>query len=361
MSASRFRPPRSSPYARLDTPLVGRVDEHVISSAVLAGNPLGDPADRPLWVSVPAGWDGVTALPVVYVVQGYTGQLSMWRNRQPFRRTPLEAVDDLLADPAMPPVLVVHVDAWTSLGGSQLLDSPSLGRYASYLTGEVVPWVDAHYPTLARSSSRAIAGKSSGGYAAMRTAMDFPELFGAFATHAGDALFEVCYAPGFPDLARALRPYDASIEAFLADLTAPGRVPLVKPSDGPLVEVAGYSCAYDDAPDGSAELPFDPVTGALIPDVWARWLTHDPVRRAATPEGSAALAGMRGVWIDAGTGDDYHLDLGAIAFRDAALAAGLPAARLRFELFDATHAAIEWRYPMALRWLAEHALERADG
>src|SRR5487761_317081 len=30
--------------------LAGRIDHHVISSAVLVGNPLGDPADRPLWV-----------------------------------------------------------------------------------------------------------------------------------------------------------------------------------------------------------------------------------------------------------------------------------------------------------------------
>ena len=38
-----------------------------------------------------------------------------------------------------PPAIVVCVDAWTSLGGSQFLDSPAIGRYHTYLCDEVVP------------------------------------------------------------------------------------------------------------------------------------------------------------------------------------------------------------------------------
>ena len=38
------------------TDLAGRIDEHVFSSTVLRGNPLGDPAERPLWVYVPPGY-----------------------------------------------------------------------------------------------------------------------------------------------------------------------------------------------------------------------------------------------------------------------------------------------------------------
>ena len=40
--------------------LAGRIDEHVITSAALAGNPLGDAVDRPLWVYVPPGYDDST-------------------------------------------------------------------------------------------------------------------------------------------------------------------------------------------------------------------------------------------------------------------------------------------------------------
>jgi ferredoxin-NADP reductase len=60
---------------------------------------------------------------------------------------------------------------------------------------------------------------------------------------------------------------------------------------------------------------------------------------------------MRAIWIDAGRRDEYYLDLGAAAFRQAVAEAGVPDDRVHFELFDATHAAIEYRYPMAVGWL----------
>src|SRR5204863_497538 len=82
--------------------------------------------------------------------------------------------------------------------------SPGTGRYHTYLCEEVVPWVDATYRTLADRDHRGIAGKSSGGYGAMVTPMRRPDLFGGLATHAGDALFEVCYQAGVRKSARAL-------------------------------------------------------------------------------------------------------------------------------------------------------------
>src|SRR5436309_7265775 len=161
--------------------LAGRLDEHGLDSAALAGNPLGEPARRPLWVYTPPGAAEGATLPAVYLIQGFTGQLDMWRNRSAFRPSVLELVDDLRA-----PVRVVFVDAWTSYGGSQFVDSSGVGRYHTYLCEDVVGFVDDRYPT----SARAIAGKSSGGYGAMVSAMLRPDVFSGFATHAGDALFE---------------------------------------------------------------------------------------------------------------------------------------------------------------------------
>ena len=113
--------------------------------------------------------------------------------------------------------MVVLVDAWTSLGGSQFLNSTSTGRYLDYLCDEIVPFVDARYPTAADREHRALAGKSSGGYGAMVVPMLRPEVFGALASHAGDALFECCYLPEFPKIARTLRDhFDGSMDALLA-------------------------------------------------------------------------------------------------------------------------------------------------
>src|SRR5207253_11348205 len=90
------------------------------------------------------------------------------------------------ADDAQPPAIVVWADAWTSLGGSQFVDSPGTGRYHTYLCEDVIPFVDARYRTLAGAAHRGISGKSSDGYGAMITPLLRPDLFGGLATHAGD-------------------------------------------------------------------------------------------------------------------------------------------------------------------------------
>jgi len=313
--------------------LAGQLDEHELESAALAGNPLGDPSRRPLWVYEPPGAEGAT-LPAIYLIQGFTGQVDMWRNRSAFRPSVIELIDDLRA-----PARVVLVDAWTSLGGSQFVDSPVVGNYHTYLCEDVVGFVDERYPT----GARAIAGKSSGGYGAMITAMLRPDVFAGLATHAGDALFELCYLTEFPQVVRALRDdYDGSYDAFWEDFRT--RPAFTKAADAALINTYAMAACYS-----AGELPFDIATGRLKPDVWERWLAWDPVRMVDAH--ADALRGLRAIYIDAGTRDEYFLDLGAEAFRRALEQIGVT--DVFFELFDARHGAIEYRYPLALRYLAD--------
>lgn len=329
--------------------LKGRFDEITFESAALKGNPLGDPSRRPLWVYLPPGYDREPArrYPTVYEIQGLTGQVDMWRNRSPFRKNFPELADELFARDDAPPCIVVWVDCWTSLGGSQFLDSPGTGKYHTYLCEEIVPWVDAHYRTLPRREHRGIAGKSSGGYGAMVTPMLRPDLWGGLATHAGDALFEVCYLPDFRKSIRALRDdYAGSFERFWKDFR--GRPAFSKESDFHLLNDWCMAACYSADADGSVRLPYDPETGALVPDVWERWLAWDPVRMV--PKHAGALHTMKGIYIDAGKHDQFFLDLGAEAFRRALAQIGIT--DVFFELFDATHSNIEYRYPLGLKYLA---------
>ena len=333
------------------TDLAGRLDEHVIDSALLRGNPLGDPHERPLWVYVPPGYDDEPErrYPTVYVIQGYTGHLEMWRNRQPYRQPFPETADAVFASGEAPPTIVVYVDAWTAYGGSQFVDSPGTGRYHSYLCDEVVPFVDSRYRTLAHRDHRAISGKSSGGFGAMITPMLRPDLFGSLATHAGDALYEYCYVPEFAKAVRYLRDYGGDIQRWWDDFR--GRVSFTKQGDESLLMLLGVSACFSADADGTPRLPFDAETGRLVPSVWQRWLDWDPVRMVSQrPE---AVGSWRAVWIDAGTRDEWFLDVGAQAFRAEILAAGLPEERVHFETFDAGHGGIDFRYPLALAWLAE--------
>jgi hypothetical protein len=328
----------------------GRWDEHTIASEALHGNPLGDPSDRPIWVYVPPGYDDEPdrRYPAIYMIQGLTGQLDMWRNRSPFRRNFPELSDELFARGEAPPAITVWVDCWTSLGGSQFLDSLGTGNYLTYLCDEVVPFVDERYRTIADRDHRGIAGKSSGGYGAMVVPMLRPELWGGLATHAGDALFETCYLPAFRESVRALRDdYDGSFENFWKDFRS--RPALSKPSDGHLLNDWCMAACYSTDPDGTVRLPFDPATGELLQDVWERWLEKDPVRMV--PAHADALRSMRAIYIDAGKKDEYYLDLGAEAFRRELESIGVT--DVSFELFDATHMSIEYRYPLSLTYLAE--------
>jgi S-formylglutathione hydrolase FrmB len=328
----------------------GRFEQQTITSRALAGNPLDDPAERPLWVYLPPGCgdEPDRRYPSIYVLQGLTGQVDMWWSRSAFRPTTPERIDQLFAGGTVPPAIVVLVDAWTSLGGSQFVDSPATGRYHTYLCDEIVPWIDSQYRTLPRREHRGIAGKSSGGYGAMITPMLRPDQWGGLATHAGDALFEMSYLPEFPHSLRALRDqYAGSFENFWQDFRS--RPAFSKNSDHHLLNDWCMAACYSADEDGTVHLPYEITTGKLIPEVWERWLAHDPVRMV--PHHAQALRTMKAIYIDAGKRDEFFLDLGAGAFRQALEQIGVT--DVFFELFDATHMSIEYRYPLSLKYLAE--------
>jgi S-formylglutathione hydrolase FrmB len=337
------------PWSRTFT---GRLEETEIESSVLEGNPLGDPTVRPLLVYLPPGYDDERdrRYPSVYVIQGFTGQVDMWRNRDAFRPTYLELLDALFSggddEGAVPPAIVVLVDCWTSLGGSQFLNSHATGRYLDHLCDEVVGFVDAGYRTVASRDRRGIQGKSSGGYGAMVVPMLRPDTFGALASHAGDSLFEACYLPEIREAARALREhYDGSIERFLEDFRS--RRPMSKPWDGVLLDEYAMAACYSADPDGTVQLPFEPLTGRLREDVWARWLEKDPVRMV--PRHAEALRSMRAIWLDAGTKDEFYLDNGAAAVSEELERIGVTHT---LEFFDDGHMGINYRYPRSMAFLA---------
>jgi S-formylglutathione hydrolase FrmB len=320
--------------------LPGRWQELSFASEALRDNPLGDPHQRPVYVWTPPSYDeGEQRYPAVYLLQGFTGLAPAWFNVRPWRRSVPEEIDELA-----PEAIVVLVDAFTALGGSQFVDSAAIGRYHTYLCDDLVPWIDTQF----RAGARALHGHSSGGYGAMVNAMLRPDLFAGFATHAGDALFEDSYQHEFTDVVRALRDsYDGSYQRFWEDFRS-GRQPLAKPTDHSLVNIYAMAAAYSEG-----EMPFDPETGELRDQVWSRWLQWDPVRMAREPRYAEALRSMRAIWIAAGKRDEFNLDLGAVAFHRAVTAAGVDENVVHFELHDGGHFDTAWTVTAALSYLAE--------
>jgi hypothetical protein len=157
-----------------------------------------------------------------------------------------------------------------------------------------------------------------------------PDVFGALASHAGDALFECCYQPLFPSAARELRDrFEGSRRVFHEPIS------LANWRESPLLFAAyGTACAYtpDPARPGEAPLPFETTTGRPIGEAWAEWLARDPVRMAARH--ADALRGMRRIYLDAGRHDEFFLDLGAQALSQELSRLGVAHT---LELFDGSH------------------------
>jgi S-formylglutathione hydrolase FrmB len=322
--------------------------ELALESEALQGNRLGDPATRPLFVWTPRNYDAEPErrYPTIYLLHAMTSQARAWFNVSPFTPSLAEQLDGLDLD-----ALLVAVDGFTSLGGAQWIDSPAIGDYGRYLCDDVIGFVDGRFRTLPEAAHRGLAGTSSGGFGAMAWSMLRPDLFGGFATHAGDALFDVTLGAELAPAAQALRNlYEGSFEAFWSDFRS-GRPVFENHTDPLLQNVYATAAAFSAAPNGTVDLPFSLDTGALLPDVFARWLAWDPVRMA--PKHAEALAGLRAIWIDAGRQDEYRLDLAAVAFRDAVVAAGPATNVLHFELFDGGHRRLGRRLAESLPHLAK--------
>jgi hypothetical protein len=333
--------------ARWDRPLAGCLDRLLVGSELLEGNPLGDSAVRPLFVYRPPAADSETRqrLPSVYLLQGFGGQLEEWLAPTASGPTTIERLDAMFCAGECPPALIVFVDASTSRGGSQFLNSTGCGRYLDYVCDEVIPFVDTRYATLGAREHRGVSGKSSGGYGAMLVSMLRPDLFGALASHAGDALFECCYQPFFPVAARMLRShFEGSWDTFedrIETADFDWRQCAV------LFAAYGTACAYTPDPNrpGKPLIPFDSL-GRPIEEIWSLWLALDPVRMARSHAG--ALASMRRIYLDAGRNDEFFLDLGAEAFSDELARLGIDHS---LELFDGNHDGVDQRIPAAIREL----------
>ncbi|MCA9529672.1 MAG: alpha/beta hydrolase [Myxococcales bacterium] len=322
--------------------LRGRLVRSVFTSGCLAGNRLGDPAQRSVLVYLPPEYDGARRFPVVVLLPGFASTHESMLAAGPWEQSVVDRFDRLIAERRSAPAILALPDCMTRWGGSQFLDSPATGRYQTYLVEEVLAHLDETFRTIPEAAGRAVAGRSSGGFGALRLVMDRPGYFGAVASHAGDAAFEVSMRPMLTTAAIALD-RAGGLEAFAARL----------PDGGPATSaefdaafVLAASCAYapePDAPPPHCALPFDPRTAALRADVWERWLAHDPLVRV--PDHAGALAALALIFLDAGSRDEHGLCFAARQLADAMTGAGVP---VTFEEFEGGHRGTSFRYERSL-------------
>jgi enterochelin esterase-like enzyme len=100
-------------------------------------------------------------------------------------------------------MIIVMPNEKTNWFGSFYTNSSATGNWEDFTTSELVNFIDKKYRTIARASSRAIAGHSMGGYGAITLAMKHPEVF-SITYGMNSALFCFCgeLTPDNPDFVK---------------------------------------------------------------------------------------------------------------------------------------------------------------
>jgi len=343
------------------------------TSKILKGNPLNDPHVRKVGVWLPPQYDTdkKCRFPVLYDLVGFTGSGLAHANWKAFNENLLERAARLIHEQKMGPTIFVLPDCFTALGGNQYVNSSAIGNYADYLTREIIPFVDKKFRTLASREHRGCFGKSSGGYGSIIHAMKYPQYWGAIADHSGDSFFDFIYWHDWPNTLNELSKYrlpkrkagaydaraesnrkglaegldDGRIKRFLQQMWKKG-----KPSGGEVMCIMNLCMAATYDPDPRApngfRVPFNMESGEPISKRWANWRDNDPVN--LVEKYKANLKTMRGIFIDCGWRDQYHIHYGTRMLSKRLAAAGV---RHTYEEFDDNHSDVDYRMDTSLPFL----------
>jgi enterochelin esterase-like enzyme len=180
----------------------GTVSRISVHGQSLEGNLEGDSPEREVSVYLPPGYEAHKShrYPVVYLLHGFTDTDLRWFGSEPlFNGT---AAADRAFSNGTPEMIVVMPNAKTRYFGSMYTSSPATGDWETFVTHDLVAYIDSHYRTIPNRMSRGLAGHSMGGYGTIRLGMKHPEVFSSIYS-----LSACCLAPqNLQDPARAKSP-----------------------------------------------------------------------------------------------------------------------------------------------------------
>ena len=192
--------------------------------------------------------------PVVYLLNGYDGNYAQWTKTAPQLA---KTADDLK-------MIFVYPDGGKS---SWYFDSPidSTSQYESYIIKELVPYVDANFPTKANPKSRAITGLSMGGHGGLYLAIRHLDIFGAAGSTSGG--FDLRPFPKSWNLQNILGEYETN-QARWYDYTVMRQVELLTNKQLAII----FDCGVDDI--------FINVNRALHEKLLQLKIDHDYIERS---------------------------------------------------------------------------------
>ena len=316
-----------------------------IESEVLRANPLGDSPTRynpvliPLGKPPPAGW------PVVFQLAGFSGNGPFVFNLKSFEDGQPRILDQAVEKGEAPRAVYVFVDAMTSWGGSQFINSSGTGRYEDYIVKELAGAVAA-IPGVSNDSDHwCVTGGSSGGYGALHLSSAYPERFGLAAAVAPDSFFEVSLLTEFLTALPTLKKL-GGVAGVKKELNA-GRFMKRREAHAVLNAICMGLCY---APDGAGgfELPVDRENGRVLPEIFSKYRKRDPIEFLA--DRAHGVSKLKSIYLDVGTKDQFYLQYGSRQIRDVLTGMRAP---LTYQEFDGNHFEIGDRRPEVWKWLLQ--------
>lgn len=258
-----------------------------VHSPAIEGNLEGESADRDVFVVLPPGYASHPdkRYPVVYALHGYWIGAEQWMKEIHVPQT----IEGAFAKGAGE-MIVVLPDSKTIYDGSFYSSSVTVGDFESFVSRDLVSYVDGHYRTLATRESRGLAGHSMGGYGTARIGIKHSDVFGAIYM-----LSPCCLS------ARSVDPGEM---VALEGVKVPGDMAKLPPmAHGQLASAAAWSPDPKNPP-----LYFDlPVKdGAVRPEIVAKWAANAPL--AFLDQYIGPMRRYRAIAIDVGDQDMLKTD-----------------------------------------------------
>lgn len=295
-----------------------------IQSEVLKKNPLKDSAFRSNPVLSPRNWNH-HKFGVVFVLSGFAGNGPKALADKGFDQNLTQQLDRLVSQQKAPLAHYVFVDAWTFWGGSQFINSSAMGAYEDYLVKELYP---KSLEALNASPHKiCVMGQSSGGYGALHLASKFPHYFPFCGALSPDCFFEASLLPDFYKTA----PFFNKNKNYASLKRAHQGGEILKAKNGfSVLNCIAMTACYSASMKGTElHWPIDFQTGEKNQLIWKNFLAKDPVH--FLPKRKTNLQKLKGLYLDVGSRDEFHLQLGVRQIRNFLQREGLSHHSSEFE------------------------------
>ena len=194
------------------------VERIKVHGAALEGNLEGDAVDRDVIVFLPPGYatQKNRRYPVVYALHGYSIGAEQWTNEIHVPQT----IEGAFAQGAQE-MIVVLPDSKTMHNGSMYSSSATTGDFEQFIAHDVVAYIDTHYRTIPKRTSRGLVGHSMGGYGASRIGMKHSDIFGSLYIMSPCCLSPMGARPTDPAAEKALEAVKTPADSANLNLGAP--------------------------------------------------------------------------------------------------------------------------------------------